>query len=120
MAMASKKKLKKQAQQAYEDYKSLGRDSLDLVLLYHDIIGLLVEYDGDLFLRSIRAADLERIEKLKAELDEMAEERHTAVKAFLNISNERNRLRNELEKLKALQVDITMVVNGEIVSNDDT
>jgi len=48
------KRLKKENKQLYRDYKSIGDDYVDYVLLYHDIIKLLAEFDSELLLNVVK------------------------------------------------------------------
>jgi len=79
------KRLKKEFKVMYDDYQSIGRESIDATILLNDIVKLLAEYDnnydgnGDWFMRAFRAADIERIEKLKAEIKELKAPKVTMV-----------------------------------------
>ena len=48
------KRLKKENKQLHRDYKSIGDDYAGYVLLYHDIIKLLVEFDSELLQRVVK------------------------------------------------------------------
>lgn len=60
------KRLKKESKQLWRDYKDLGDDYSNYVVLYHDILELLMRFDGDLLRRSVKGK-LEYLE-VRAEL----------------------------------------------------
>jgi len=133
--MTSKKKLKRKLKkkkaefnQVWDDYQSLGRDYAGYVILYHDIIKLLSEFDNDLLLRAVRAADLRRIEKLQSDYAKLEEkfdvvegETSQLLKGKHILKLRCNGLKAEIAQLKAPKLQVPW--NGdpfEIVSDNDT
>jgi len=105
------KKKKAEFNQVWDDYQSLGLDWSGHVMLYHDMIKLLSEFDNDLLLRAVRAADLRRIEKLKAELKDTNDERRSWMRSCSSLRRECNGLKAEIAQLKAPKLQVSW--NGD-------